>query len=112
MPKLCIPPTVTVNRATITVSPDRAASLCVKALAAVRASRYNTKRTEPLALAVADGEERRGVAKLGFAWEAAHVRVFRGQVSRATWRADRTRRAPTRPDAPRRAPTRPDAPRQ
>ena len=84
VPSLKIPPAVTVNRASVTASPQRAASLCVRALAAVRSSRYSEKREEPTALRVSDGAERTGVAKLGFAWEAAHVRVFRGEDQLST----------------------------
>ena len=75
VPSLCIPPAVTVNRATICASPSRAAKLCVDALATVRAARYRRgkKRREPESLRVEGAESRRGVAKLGFAWEAAHV---------------------------------------
>jgi len=86
VPSLRIPPCVTVNRATITASPARAAKLVVDALAAVRSSRYQSHkkkpkalRAEPMALVHEGDEERRGVAKLGFAWEAAHVRTFRGE---------------------------------
>ena len=84
VPKFMIPPTVTVNRATIAASPARAATLTVDALAAVRACRYKKKGEEPIALRVGDNEARRGVAKLGFAWEAAHVRTFRGEAQLAT----------------------------
>ena len=47
VPKFMIPPTVTVNRATIAASPARAATLTVDALAAVRACRYKKKGEEP-----------------------------------------------------------------
>mmetsp|Transcript_20045 Transcript_20045/g.66325 ORF Transcript_20045/g.66325 Transcript_20045/m.66325 type:complete len:325 (-) Transcript_20045:1858-2832(-) len=86
VPSLCIPPAVTINRATICASPSRAAKLCVDALATVRAARYRRgkKRREPESLRVEGAESRRGVAKLGFAWEAAHVRIFRGEQQLAT----------------------------
>ena len=99
VPSLHIPPAVTVNRATITASPTQAAKLCIDALEAIRVSRYQVQkkkkdqpaqrqqpsgREEPVALRVDDNEVRRGVAKLGFAWEAAHVRTFRGESQLAT----------------------------
>ena len=90
VPNLRIPPAVMVNRASVSASPSRAAKLCVAALAAVRASRYRSdgdakkRRDEPEALRVEENERRRGVAKLGFAWEAAHVRIFRGEPQLAT----------------------------
>ena len=79
-PSLRIPPSVTVNRASVTACPERAAQLVVNALAAVRAQRYGgnkggkrKKRAEPSALSLLGGfdatggaapEERRGVASM------------------------------------------------
>ena len=78
VPSLHIPPAVMVNRGTIMASPSHAAQLVSKALAAAREAKYK-KKPEADALRVADGEQRKGVAKLGYAWEAAHVRCYRGE---------------------------------
>jgi len=83
VPSLRIPPAAMVNRATIMASPRRAAQLACAALAVLRETRYKT-RPEPEPLRIADDEVRRGVAKLGYAWEAAHVRVYRGEAQLAT----------------------------
>ena len=77
--KLRIPPTTTVNRAAVVRSPRRAAAHVLDALSACRSMRYAGEGGEPACLAPLEGETRRGVVKLGFAWEAAHVRVFRGE---------------------------------
>jgi hypothetical protein len=51
----------------------------------VRGSCYGTGREEPVALqGASSGRGRTGVAKLGFAWEAAHVRIFRGEGELST----------------------------
>ncbi len=39
--------------------------------------------TGPCSLHLGEGEVRRGVVKLGYAWEAAHVRMFRGEAQLA-----------------------------
>ena len=75
--RLRIPPTTTINRAAIVRCPRKAAAV-LDALSACRAMRYAGEGGEPSCLAPLEGETRRGVVKLGFAWEAAHVRVFRG----------------------------------
>ena len=84
VPSLHIPPAVMVNRASVMASPQRAARLVCSALAEIRSAKYNKKKPEPEALRLAESEARRGVAKMGFAWEAAHVRVFRGEEQMAT----------------------------
>ena len=81
--KLRIPPCVTINRAAIVRSPRRAAATVLDALNACRAMRYAGEGGEPGCVAPLEGETRRGVVKLGFAWEAAHVRVFRGELQLA-----------------------------
>lgn len=83
VPHLRIPPATMVNRASVMASPQRAAQLVSSALSEIRATRYQRK-PEPEALRVHENEVRRGVAKLGFAWEAAHVRVYRGEAQLAT----------------------------
>eukprot|EP00908_Phaeocystis_cordata_P020278 Transcript_31949.p1 GENE.Transcript_31949~~Transcript_31949.p1 ORF type:complete len:393 (+),score=156.97 Transcript_31949:805-1983(+) len=81
--QLRVPPATMVNRASVMAAPRRAARLACAALAQVRAARYE-KKAEPEALRVPEGESRKGVAKLGYAWEAAHVRVFRGESQLAS----------------------------
>ena len=77
--RLKIPPTVTVNRAAVVRSPRTAAGHVLSALAACRSMRYEADGVEPDCLRPVEGEVRKGVVKLGFAWEAAHVRIFRGE---------------------------------
>jgi hypothetical protein len=43
--------------------------------------RYESDSAEPDCLRPMEGEIRKGVVKLGFAWEAAHVRIFREAAS-------------------------------
>jgi hypothetical protein len=76
LPQLRIPPATMVNRATVAAAPRRAAQLACAALDEIREARYR-KKPEPDALRVTGVEARKGVAKLGYAWEAAHVRIFR-----------------------------------
>ena len=83
-PALHVPPATMVNRASIIASPQRAAALVNAALAEIRAARYNKKKPEPEALKVNEPEVRRGVVKLGFAWEAAHVRIYTGEAHLAS----------------------------
>lgn len=78
VPSLRIPPAVMVNRGTIMASPTRAAQLVCSSLEAVRAVKYK-KKAESEPLRCLEGEVRKGVAKLGYAWEAAHVRCYRGE---------------------------------
>ena len=83
LPRLRIPPTVTVNRADLVAGgAARPAGRALAALGEVRAARYG-QRGEPAHLApsaLVDGGAvaRRGVVKLGFSWEAAHVCMWRG----------------------------------
>ena len=83
LPRLRIPPTTIINRAAVVRSPRRAAHQVLDALAAVRSLRYDSDGSEPDCLRPLEGEVRRGVVKLGFAWEAAHVRIFRGEAQLA-----------------------------
>lgn len=76
--RLRVPIATAINRAAVVRSPRRAASCVLDALAAARELRY-AEGGEPECLRPLGGEARRGVVKLGFAWEAAHVRVFRGE---------------------------------
>ena len=92
-PQFCVPPTTIVNRAHVARDPRSAARGALAALAAIRATRDATKekkkkggppapKAEPL-----PGLESaipRGVVKLGFAWEAAHVVMWRGETQLAT----------------------------
>ena len=83
LPQLRIPPATMVNRATVAAAPRRAAQLACRALDEIRDARYR-KKNEPDSLRVTGVEARKGVAKLGYAWEAAHVRIFRGEAPLAT----------------------------
>ena len=95
-PQFCVPPTTIVNRAHVARDPRSAARGALDALAAVRATRDATKkeRKKKREAAGADGGESplpglesaipRGVVKLGFAWEAAHVVMWRGETQLAT----------------------------
>ena len=91
-PALClnknlrIPIATTVNRAAVVRSPRRAAGHVLEALSMARELRYGVEPGgggEPECSRPVEGEVRRGVVKLGFAWEAAHVRVFRGEAQLA-----------------------------
>lgn len=82
LPRMRIPPCTTVNRAAIVCDARRAAAGALEALDAVRALRYGDG-SEPSCMVLGEGEVRRGVVKLGFAWEAAHVRMFRGEAQLA-----------------------------
>ncbi len=82
-PRLRIPPTVIINRAAVVRSPRTAASHVLDALASCRSMRYESESAEPDCLRPMEGETRKGVVKLGFAWEAAHVRIFRGEAQLA-----------------------------
>ena len=79
VPSMRVPPCTVVNRASIVADPKRAAATVQSALEAIRKLRY-AKKSEPAGMAPAVGgnEQRRGVAKLGYAWEAAHVVIWRG----------------------------------
>jgi hypothetical protein len=77
-PKLRVPVATTINRAAVVRSPRRAAACVIEALAAAREVKFSDG-SEPESSKPLEGEVRRGVVKLGFAWEAAHVRVFRGE---------------------------------
>mmetsp|Transcript_21583 Transcript_21583/g.58050 ORF Transcript_21583/g.58050 Transcript_21583/m.58050 type:complete len:314 (-) Transcript_21583:491-1432(-) len=79
LPKLHVPPITTVNRASIVADPMRAARGALASLEEIRSLRYGGPEQEPAAIKPAEGEVRKGVVKLGFAWEAAHVRLFRGE---------------------------------
>ena len=78
VPSFHVPPATMVNRASVLAAPQHAAHLACKALDQIRTARYERK-PEPMALRVGESQVRRGVAKLGFAWEAAHVRIFEGE---------------------------------
>jgi hypothetical protein len=80
-PRLRIPPTVIVNRAAVVRSPRTAATHVLEALSQCRSMRYESDSAEPDCLRPMEGEIRKGVVKLGFAWEAAHVRIFREAAS-------------------------------
>jgi len=82
-PRLRIPPTVMVNRAAVVRSPRTAAAHVLDALTHCRSMRYESESAEPESLRPMEGETRKGVVKLGFAWEAAHVRIFRGEAQLA-----------------------------
>ena len=77
--RLRIPPATVINRAAIVRCPRRAAATVMDALEAIREMRYGEAGGEPECIRPMENEVRRGVVKLGFAWEAAHVRVFRGE---------------------------------
>ena len=79
MPQLHVPPVTSVNRACIVADPMRAARSAIASLDEIRETRYDGAANEPPCLKPAEGEVRKGVVKLGFAWEAAHVRLFRGE---------------------------------
>ena len=81
--RLRVPVATIVNRATVIRSPRRAAACVMEALSAARTLRYAEGGGEPDCLRPLEGEVRRGVVKLGFAWEASHVRVFRGEAQLA-----------------------------
>ena len=76
--KFRIPIACTVNRAAVLRSPRKAAAHVIESLAMARELRY-AEGGEPDCVRPLEGEVRRGVVKLGYAWEAAHVRVFRGE---------------------------------
>ena len=80
-PRLRVPPTVIVNRAAVVRSPRTAAAHVLDALSQCRSMRYESESAEPDCLRPMEGEIRKGVVKLGFAWEAAHVRIFREAAS-------------------------------
>ena len=80
--KLRIPVACTINRAAVVRSPRKAAAQVLEALSMAREMRY-AEGSEPECVRPLEGEVRRGVVKLGFAWEAAHVRVFRGEAQLA-----------------------------
>ena len=79
MPHLHVPPVTSVNRACIVADPNRAARSALASLDHIRDVRYGGAANEPACIRPAEGEVRKGVVKLGFAWEAAHVRLFRGE---------------------------------
>eukprot|EP00315_Gephyrocapsa_oceanica_P012730 CAMPEP_0185286686 /NCGR_PEP_ID=MMETSP1363-20130426/2392_1 /TAXON_ID=38817 /ORGANISM="Gephyrocapsa oceanica, Strain RCC1303" /LENGTH=565 /DNA_ID=CAMNT_0027882495 /DNA_START=12 /DNA_END=1709 /DNA_ORIENTATION=+ len=89
LPRLRIPPTVTVNRADLVAGgAARTAGRALAALAEVRAARYGQRgepaHLAPSALVDSGAVARRGVVKLGFSWEAAHVCMWRGEQGLAS----------------------------
>ncbi|KAL1496077.1 hypothetical protein AB1Y20_014704 [Prymnesium parvum] len=79
LPRFHVPPVTTVNRASVVADPLRAARSALDALEEIRSLRYGGADQEPACIKPGEGEVRKGVVKLGYAWEAAHVRLFRGE---------------------------------
>eukprot|EP01065_Artemidia_motanka_P027290 TRINITY_DN32511_c0_g1_i1.p1 TRINITY_DN32511_c0_g1~~TRINITY_DN32511_c0_g1_i1.p1 ORF type:complete len:538 (+),score=175.20 TRINITY_DN32511_c0_g1_i1:68-1681(+) len=86
-PHLHVPPTTKVNRAQVLQDPRRAARRVIEALTAIRAAPAKAVKGTATPLGSADGSAAdvapvvtmRGVAKLGYAWEAREVYHFWGE---------------------------------